>query len=148
RSKVSGSTRDAEESIATFRAACELIKLRPADTGRLEGHACNSLGAALMDMFWTETDDASSEETLREAYRAFRRTMDVSEVYSDADTWGASRYNIGFILSMQANRKDLSLEERQFLRVRAVVEFGAALETFPVTLFSRRGAEAQFRLAN
>ncbi len=105
-------------------------------------HLLNSLGAILrraqsVDLKIPGVDLGA------EALAAYRDAVVASEGQSDLEVWGVARFNIGALLAEQADAKDLDANQRAFLRVRAMAEFNAAIETYPATAFPFRFAEAQ-----
>ncbi len=130
----------------------ELLRATQADiegTGEGEellAHVCNSLGSALLTARrWN--DDKADSSILDAAFQAFTQTVAASEASSDAETWGAAKANLGGVLAEQSKADDLEPFQRAFLNIRAIAEFGSALETFPEVAFPYKYADIHQKLA-
>jgi transcriptional regulator with XRE-family HTH domain len=123
------------------------IELRDDEISQeLRSYTCNSLGAALLSS--RDLNAAiDKNEALSQALDAFRETVEISELYSDAENWGAAKANIGGALAEMANRHDLEVPQRNFLRIRAISEFGSAIETTSIVSYPLRAAALHEMLA-
>lgn len=106
--------------------------------------ATNNLGSTFVTRRKLAQDE-NVAELLEQAYSTFRDAVTEAEAIGDVENWGAARLNCARILQDQANR-DEDETHRRFLRIRAITDYQAAIETYPVTLFPTRYAEAQFEL--
>lgn len=138
-----------KRSHADLLEALELLKKARASCGDanecapLLPHLLNSLGAILQraQTMGLAIPDVDLNE---EALAAFKEAVVASEEHSNPEVWGAARLNIGALLAEKAAAEDLETEESYFLRLRAIAEFNAAIETYPATgAFPFRFAEAQ-----
>lgn len=142
---VSGDASDISEVISLLEAT--RLALRDDPTAQeLRATACNSLGAALLS---SRDLDArvDPEAALDLALDAFSESIEVSEEHFDAETWGVTKANIGGVLAEMADRKDLEGYQEHFLRIRAISDYHAAVETLPVAAFPFRAAEIHTSLA-
>ncbi|POR54313.1 helix-turn-helix domain-containing protein [Bosea psychrotolerans] len=112
----------------------------------LRSYTCNSLGAALLT---SRNIDApiDTNEALDQALGAFRETLEISELYSDAENWGAAKANIGGVLAEMASTKNLESHKANFLRIRAISEFNSAIETTSVIAYPLHAAALHELLA-
>lgn len=144
RAKASHSRDDIRKAIELLNSSKFALKENP-DAEALSPHVLNSLGAALMA--WRQIDKSeNAEEVLDDAFKAFSDAVRAAEDFSDVEVWGASKANIGGILAEKANARDPEDPDGQFLRIRAISELSAAIETFPVVVFPFKFGEAKFSL--
>lgn len=138
--------KDISEAISLLDSVREKFK-DDVKSKQLLGHACNSLGAALLAL--KRIDPSADSKALTErALGAFEECISVSAIYSDAESWGAAKANIGGILATMADAPELEEQRAQFLRVRAITEYLAAIEVFPFAAFPFRTADMHEGLGN
>jgi tetratricopeptide (TPR) repeat protein len=113
----------------------------------LLAHACNSLGAAFLASRRLDRN-IDAAVALEKALDAFYEAMHISEEYSDAENWGATKANIGGILAEMADNSDLKEYQAHFLRIRAISEYQAAVETFPMVAYPFQTADIHESLAS
>jgi transcriptional regulator with XRE-family HTH domain len=102
----------------------------------------NSLGALYRNVAAIGGGNIIADVQVK-ALDAFTEAVATSEKHRNIETWGASRFNVGIILMERAQADGIEAEERHFLRLRAIVEITAAIETFPAVGFPFRFADAQ-----
>lgn len=117
------------------------------DAAELLPHICNSLGIALMDLHRLIGSERDAS-LLDRAIEAFNAGVRASEDLSNAEGWGAAKSNIGALLAEKAQANGLDEGTRDFLRVRAIAELSAALETSPSVAFPIQFGQTQLKLGN
>jgi len=129
---------DINESISILKELRS--EIRDADDAQaLRPYTCNSLGAALLTAIDLNSN-ADNRDIFNQALDAFRETLEISEIHSDAENWGAAKANIGGVLAKMARSDHLNAHQKEFLRVRAIAEFGAAIETTPIVAYPSHAA--------
>lgn len=113
------------------------------DSSQLLQHVANSMGSSLL----YEAELAEEEHLYDEAMHNFLLAVSASEENFDVEVWGGAKANIARLLRRKATLESDDSWESSFLRIRAISEYQAALETYPETVFSDRFAEIQFELA-
>jgi tetratricopeptide (TPR) repeat protein len=134
---------DVKEAIALLEGVQEVVK-RDRPSAELIPHISISLGAAFLNLYHLEGGaDAKRAELVDLALKAFRAAADASEYLFDAETWGAAKGNMGVVLALKSRDADLSSDRRRFLRTRAIAEYEAAAEVYPVVSFPTQFAQTQ-----
>lgn len=113
----------------------------------LVGNACNNLGAVYM----AKRRVAGGPERLQFlelALAEFMRAIKEAEAHTHSDIWGAAHMNCARVLVEQVSLSEMDSAHRRFVRMRALVHYRAAIETYPETLFPDRFAEANAELAD
>jgi len=142
---VRGDSSDITEVISILEQTRLSLRDDP-NAQELRATACNSLGAALLSS--RDLDPrVDPEAALDLALDAFSESLEVSEQYFDAETWGVTKANIGGILAEMADRGDFKGYREHFLRIRAISEYHAAVETIHVAAFPFRAADIHNSLA-
>lgn len=113
------------------------------DASQLLQHVANSLGSSLL----YEAQLVENEHLYEEAMHNFLLAVSASEENFDVEVWGGAKANIARLLRRKAALLPNDAWESSFLRMRAISEYQAALETYPETVFSDRFAGIQFELA-
>ncbi|MER9601524.1 hypothetical protein [Mesorhizobium sp. M0243] len=143
RAKATSNLDDFQEAIALLTSTQEKFGGDEA-AGPIMSHLNNSLGALYRNLAALGGGGIADMEA--KALSAFMQAVVNSERYGNIDTWGASHLNIGMILAIRANADGIGADERYFLRLRAIVEINAAIETFPAATFPFRFADAQLEM--
>lgn len=133
-----------DEAISALKSA-KVIASEVETAAPLLPHVLNSLGSCLL---YKAGAQEKSENLLHEALCQFQAAVASSEDHADYGVWGGAKANVARLLFMKAQSANLSADERAFLRVRAIADYQAAIETFPVTVFSDRFAEISYELGN
>jgi len=148
RAKLGGTAEvdDAKEAIEVLVSTRE--KLGSFSSARnLLAHTCNSLGAAYR-FLRNINPSAASSFILDNAVDAFYESISIAEEFSDAENWGAAKANVGAMLAELASEGDPNDYKTHFLRIRAISEYQAALETFPMAAFPFRAADIHAAMAD
>lgn len=117
------------------------------DAQELRANACNSLGAAFLSARRVDPN-CNAAEMAHRALDAFQECVLVSETYFDAENWGAAKTNIGRLLAEMAEDDGLEDYQSDFLRIRAISEHSAAIETIPFTLHPFLAADIHESMAD
>lgn len=137
---------DLKEAVETLERARANLNDCP-DAAELRPHICNGLGIALMDLHKL-TGSEEDASLLDNAIEAFNAGIRASEELSNAEGWGAAKSNIGALLAEKAKANGIDESARNFLRVRAIAELSAALETSPSVAFPIQFGQTQLKLGN
>jgi tetratricopeptide (TPR) repeat protein len=138
-------------SVPDLIHAIDLLKMASASLGKEEvcasllPHLYNSLGALLRNAANMKAD-IPHVDIEAEGLSAFLKAASASEANSDLEVWGAARFNIGALLAERATSEGLDPQESHFLRIRAIADLSAAIETYPATAFPFNFANAQYLL--
>lgn len=108
-------------------------------------HIHNNLGSAYELLASTSTG-ASHTRYKKLAFDNFKKCVQYSEEFCDADSWGGAKLNMGLLLWERSKTDSQSSSEANFLRLRALAELIAASETYPQTLFPLRAADLNYSL--
>lgn len=134
-----------EEALNALRSA-RLIASEEEEANSLLCHASNGIGAttlAIEQLTGTTLSDASIGEVI--GY--FAEAIQNAEKYFNFDVWGGAKINRARLYERRARQSGRAEHERIFLRVQAIVDYQASIETYPETIFPLRFAQAHFELA-
>lgn len=106
----------------------------------------NALGGIHL-AFRRNEGDTQEQDQLENALSEFTAAMNEAEASCDVAVWGGARMNRARVLSKLAGFQSEDKGRNNFLHIRAIAEYAAALETFPSTLFPDRFADAHYELA-
>ncbi len=141
-----GGLSDLDEALATL-ASARVIALEEPDANALLCHASNGLGSttlAVEQLTGVRLSDASVGDILAN----FNEAIENAEKHFNLDVWGGTRINRARLFERQARQQERPMGERIFLRIQAISDYQASIETYPETIFPLRFAQAHFELAN
>lgn len=108
-------------------------------------HFYNSLGAIRLNLS-KSVSGLPSLDAIDRALEAFKKALQFSEQTHNLEVWGAAHFNIGNILAGKHDSAEITLEQKYFLRISAIAEFSAAIESFSAFSYPFHYADAQLAL--
>ncbi|WP_454598838.1 helix-turn-helix domain-containing protein [Qipengyuania sp. SM2507] len=142
---VGRNNKDVEPIEEAIRVLQEFKKICAEDdnASQLLQHVANSLGSSLL----YKAGLVNAEDIYDQAMHNFMLAVSASEENLDIEVWGGAKANVARLLRRKAQMRSEDAYESSFLRIRAISEYQAALETYPETIFSDRFADIQFEIA-
>ncbi|MCI4592504.1 helix-turn-helix domain-containing protein [Sphingobium sp. BYY-5] len=134
------------EALTTNRSA-RLITLEEEGAAPLLAHASSGIGAIILAIERL-TNDTLSDARIEEVIGHFDEAIDSAAKHFCIDIWGAAQINRARLFERRARQADRPEHERAFLRIRAIADYQASIETYPETVFPLRYAQTHFELAN
>ncbi|MFV1494913.1 hypothetical protein VWY34_03645, partial [Phaeobacter sp. JH20_02] len=113
----------------------------------LMGHACGGLAAVVLRTLAASPSPSREKETYEKALAEYEEALAAAGRSNDQEIWGTAQMNLARLYSEKAKRDDTTHHEAQFLRVRSISSYLAAIETYPEVQFPQPFAEAHFELA-
>jgi tetratricopeptide (TPR) repeat protein len=141
-----GDRSDLDEALATL-ASARVIALEEPDANSLLCHASNGLGLTTLAVEQL-TGVRLSDTRVRDILAHFNEAIENAEKHFNLDVWGGTRINRARLFERQARQPERPIGELIFLRIQAISDYQASIETYPETIFPLRFAQAHFELAN
>jgi tetratricopeptide (TPR) repeat protein len=134
------------DALATNRSA-RLIALEEEGAGSLLCHASSGIGSVILAIE-RMTNATLSDARVEEVIGHFDEAINNAETHFSIDVWGGAKINRARLFERRARQTDRPEHERVFLRIRAIADYQASIETYPETIFPLRYAQAHFELGN
>lgn len=134
------------EALSSNRSA-RLIALEEADANSLLAHASSGIGSTILAIEQC-SNEAIPDARIGEIIGHFDEAITNASEHFNFDIWGAAKVNRARLLEKRAQQSERPDHERAFLRIRAISDYQASIETYPETVFPFRFAQAHFELAN
>lgn len=141
-----GDRSDLDEALVTL-ASARVIALEEPDANALLCHASNGLGSTTLAVEQL-TGVGLSDKRVGDILAHFNEAIENAEKHFNLDVWGGTRMNRARLFERQARQQERPMGERIFLRIQAISDYQASIETYPETIFPLRFAQAHFELAN
>jgi len=134
-----------DEALAVMRAA-RLIAIEEEDANSLLCHASNIIGATTLAIEQIR-ESTISDAIIVDVMGYYDEAIKNAEKHFNLDIWGGTRINRARLFEARARQPEREEHERIFLRMQAIVDYQASIETYPETIFPMRFAQAHFELA-
>tara|TARA_R110002110_G_scaffold57317_4_gene163925 strand:- start:1388 stop:3169 length:1782 start_codon:yes stop_codon:yes gene_type:complete len=144
--RLKGDAKIGAQAIGVFEEAKKAIST-DGDLEPLMGHACGGLAAVILRTFAASPCPSQEAETYEKAVVEYEEALAAAGRSNDQEIWGTAQLNLARLYSEKAKRDDVAHHVAQFLRIRSISSFLAAIETYPEVQFPQPFAEAHFGMA-
>ncbi|MBL4768279.1 MAG: hypothetical protein JKY94_11270 [Rhodobacteraceae bacterium] len=144
--RLKGDAEIGAQAVGVFEEVKKSISANK-DLDVLMGHACGGLAAAVLRTFAASPSPSREAETYCRAEAEYEEALAAAGRSNDQEIWGTAHLNLARLYSEKAKKNETEGDETQFLRIRSISSFSAAIETYPEVQFPVPFAEAHSGMA-